>query len=730
MTRQDTALQNRAQNGAASLDWDDDEDTVVAIETTAPKAKAKTAPKPVSDPLAHLGGPAVLDMVSTMVMVADTDLIVRYANPVCTKTFASVEHELRKHFPNFSAENMIGQCVDDFHANPKHQRRMLEEMGDTHDAKIKVGDVSLALRINRIKSDGMTTVGYFLELWDTSFKEKTREQSQILSNDLTALTQSQISGDYRAKLNVDALEGDYKDIAAQVNDMLRTIHRRYNAIGDWMQAVLAGDTSLPVPELPALMAETTRTLQEIQKGVHESRSARGEFRAELERMLSAIREMVEAHNLGEIDHRINPDDFNESFAEITTGINSMVESHINTKKRILLAVTEFAAGDFSTPFPRLPGQRAFISSAIEQLRDAFKGSKDEVSRVSRAMADGDLAIELDSTKFNGEFKTIETSFQLLKNALNEAFTAIAGQVSQASVAVAQLSQSSRDLAQNSQVQSASVDEVSASAEETDVQVKANAAAAEQANQLVTGSATIANQGKEKIAEMVQAMESIRISSQDIAKIIKVIDEIAFQTNLLALNAAVEAARAGQHGRGFAVVAQEVRNLAGRSAKAARETSDLIESAGTRVKAGVKIADEASRAFSSIADDIEKVRRFMHEIATASHEQTKGVAQINLSMGEVAKTALATSQQAEEVASSATEILKATERMRTELSRFQLSQETGKMKTSDALSMLSKLPPNVQSRVNSMLAERDGQGSSQTKSTARSTDRDERGFGQF
>ena len=111
----------------------------------------------------------------------------------------------------------------------------------------------------------------------------------------------------------------------------------------------------------------------------------------------------------------------------------------------------------------------------------------------------------------------------------------------------------------------------------------------------------------------------------------------------------KAARAGQHGRGFAVVAQEVRNLAARSAKAARETSDLIESAGTRVLAGVKIADETSRAFTSIAEDIGKVRNFMHEIAVASNEQARGVAQINTAMGEVAKTALATSQQAEEVA---------------------------------------------------------------------------------
>ena len=315
--------------------------------------------------------------------------------------------------------------------------------------------------------------------------------------------------------------------------------------------------------------------------------------------------------------------------------------------------------------------------------------------------------------------------------MNSAFQRISEQVDQVSITVSQMSQSSQSLATNSQIQSSSVDEVSASAEETDAQVKANAAAAGSASQLVTSASGVAAEGREKIGQMVAAMEGIRVSSQDIAKIIKVIDEIAFQTNLLALNAAVEAARAGQHGRGFAVVAQEVRNLAGRSAKAARETSDYIEDATVRVSEGVRIADETSKSFGMIVGDIEKVRALVGDIATASEEQSRGVAQINSAIGEVARSALSTSQQADELAASAAEMQAATENMRAEVGRFKLRKPEP---VSMAMPGLDQLPADLLAQLQRMVAAQMGLGAAAPqpvrKTGAVSADHDERGFAGF
>ncbi|TCP61371.1 methyl-accepting chemotaxis protein [Rhodovulum bhavnagarense] len=264
------------------------------------------------------------------------------------------------------------------------------------------------------------------------------------------------------------------------------------------------------------------------------------------------------------------------------------------------------------------------------------------------------------------------------NFIEDALRNIRASAEQAGEVAGQLSDAAQATASNSEIQSSSVEEVSSSVEETDSQVKANAESAREANSLVNNTTEVATEGKKKIEEMVVAMDQISSASQDIAKIIKVIDDIAFQTNLLALNAAVEAARAGQHGRGFAVVAQEVRNLAGRSAKAAKETSDLIEGSAQRVNNGVEIAALASRSFQSVADDVARMKDLVAEIAAASEEQARGVSQINTAIGEVSKTAQETSQQSEELAATAEELSKSTDSMLDQVRSFRLSGERANM----------------------------------------------------
>ena len=478
-----------------------------------------------------------------------------------------------------------------------------------------------------------------LEWLEDGASAATAEQGGVgLIAALDLLIEQRTAGDANAWLDCEALHGQELDIALRVNDLL--------------------GLCAPAVAMPATLSPTqTKDALPIQH--------------EIDALLSELDRMSDAHGVGDIDKKLDCDAFDGPMRALATKVNDMVFGHIATKRMVIDQLHAFSEGDFDRPFPTLPRKKAFVSDAVEALRSTFRTLFGELSRVASSICDGHLDLQPDTARFSGDYQRILMDFTRLIDTLNTVFSAIGLQVTQSSAAVSQVSSAARELASNSQVQSTSVDEVSASAEETDTQVKANAAAAGQASQLVGGAAAVAAEGKAKVGQMVQAMEGIRASSQDIAKIIRVIDEIAFQTNLLALNAAVEAARAGQHGRGFAVVAQDVRNLAGRSAKAARETGELIESAGARVQAGVKIADETSRAFASIADDISKVQDFMREIAVASDEQARGVAQINAAMSDVAKTALVTSQQADEVAARVAEIEEATARMRDEVSRFRL-----------------------------------------------------------
>ncbi|OUD08911.1 hypothetical protein BVC71_09315 [Marivivens niveibacter] len=239
-------------------------------------------------------------------------------------------------------------------------------------------------------------------------------------------------------------------------------------------------------------------------------------------------------------------------------------------------------------------------------------------------------------------------------------------------ASSELEQAAQSLANNAETQSSAVEELSASLEQTSAQVRNNAEAAQSAEGVVTATSTVVTRGSEKITDMVDAMTHINKSSQDIAKIIKVIDEIAFQTNLLALNAAVEAARAGQHGRGFAVVAQEVRNLAARSSKAASESSSLIEKSRASVQQGVEISEQTRAAFDEIAQNIDKVSALVSDISASSTEQARGVEQVNEAIVDIARITRFTSKQADTFASTATELAMTNAALREEIAKFKLS----------------------------------------------------------
>ncbi len=227
----------------------------------------------------------------------------------------------------------------------------------------------------------------------------------------------------------------------------------------------------------------------------------------------------------------------------------------------------------------------------------------------------------------------------------------------------QIAAASQALSQGATEQAASLEEITSSMTQLAGQVKHNAENAGQASALAGQSRDGASAGRTQMDELASAMTGIQESSQQISKIIKLIDDIAFQTNLLALNAAVEAARAGRHGKGFAVVADEVRNLAARSAKAARETAELIETTSTRVGAGSDLATRAAQLFENMVERATKVADLVGEIAAASNEQASGIGQVNQGLGQIDKVTQQNTASAEQAASASAELAGQAARLR-------------------------------------------------------------------
>ena len=391
--------------------------------------------------------------------------------------------------------------------------------------------------------------------------------------------------------------------------------------------------------------------------------------ANLKGVSTEINAMIKATAVkGDLNFKTDTNKYKGDWLKIMTGLNDIAVAVAQPLKVIELSMKEMRMGNFD--FENISDKltKMGINPNTEHYKGSFKAILTTYDETIQAIAlyineiadnlakvsNGDLTVTI-TREYLGDFVTIKDSINNISNALHKTMSEISTAAKQVLSGAIQISTSANNLASGAQEQAGSVQALNATIDVINQQTQQNAHSASSANELSYKSATNANEGNDAMKQTVEAMMQIKESSNNISKIIKTIQDIAFQTNLLALNASVEAARAGEHGRGFSVVANEVRTLAERSQKAANETTTLIQDSINRVESGSSIAETTSMSLDSIVVSAGEVSEIIDDISTASKEQAEAIGQVSDGLLQISKVTQGNSAVSEETAATAEEL---------------------------------------------------------------------------
>ncbi len=537
-----------------------------------------------------------LERASVAVMMVDRDFVVTHVNRTTQELLAQHAENFRKLWPSFDPARIVGMCIDTFHRDPSHQRRMLADPSKLpFRTDITVGALKFALNVNAsYDADGVYD-GNILEWMDVT--ELRTQQGQ-----LAAIEKSQAVIEF-------SLDG--RILHANANFL--------NALGYSLEEVRGQHHSLFVDAAYRQSPEYRVFWDKLGAGEYDA----GQYR----RIGKGGREVW-----------------------IQASYNPILDQNGRAFKVVKYA-TDITAQ----------------VRAAQALKDAVA----ETQGIVAAAQANDLSRRIGLEGKEGAIGELCAGVNGMLDTMSGVVATITESCGTISTAAREIAMGNTDLSQRTEEQASSLEETSASLEELTGTVRQNADNAQQANKLASSASEIAERGGRVVTEVVQTMDGITQSSRKINDIIGVIDEIAFQTNILALNAAVEAARAGEQGRGFAVVAAEVRNLAQRSANAAKEIKALISDSVGKVDSGSKLVASAGQTMEEIVISVKRVTDIMAEISAASQEQSTGIEQVNVAVSQMDKITQQNAALVEEAAAAAKSMEEQTEQLASMVAGFVL-----------------------------------------------------------
>ncbi len=598
---------------------------------------------------------AALDNVTTNVMIADNDRNIIYMNRSVADMLANAETDVRKVLPNFDASRLLGSNMDQFHKHPTHQKDLLANFTSTHQAQIQVGVRTFRLIANPIINSQGQRLGSVVEWAD-------RTDEVAAQNDVNALVDAAINGELTRRITLEGKAGFTYDVAEKINQMLDAITAPFNVVGSYLHNIAEG----VLPE--RISDEYKGDYETYKKNMNRTTNI-------LKGFVDSLQYVTNEQTKGDIDALIDESRFRGFYQTIAQGVNLMVTGNILDNNKAMACVQAFGEGNFDASLERFPGKKSYINDTIEQVRNHLKALIADTSMLAEAALDGNIQTRADATRHLGDFRKIIEGINATLETIVTPIITVKTAVDSISTAAKEISAGNADLSHRTEQQAASLEETASSMEELAATVKQNADNARQANQMALTASDVAVKGGSKVQQVVDTMYSINESARKIVDIISVIDGIALQTNILALNAAVEAARAGEQGRGFAVVASEVRNLAQRSAAAAKEIKGLIGDSVEKVEDGSKLVGEAGKTMGDIVVSVKRVADIMSEIAAASAEQSSGINQVNQAVTQMDEVTQQNAALVEQAAAAAESLEEQAETLSETVANFRLKSDS-------------------------------------------------------
>ena len=467
-------------------------------------------------------------------------------------------------------------------------------------------------------------------------------------------------GNLDKRADINKYQGAWQTIVKGLNDTAENMAVPLKDIGGVLDRLSAGDSK----------AQVTADY----KGAYNVlKIAANNLGNQINMVVQEMEKLAAAAAQGNMDYRGDSSKVKGDIAEIINGANRTMEGVAVPLKDICGILNQLAAGETKARcINDYKGLYNTLKVACNELAEQLQYLiLDDGGVTLQAAADKNLKKRLQRT-YKGDFERMKQNINTVLESLDQALSQVAEATVQVASASQQIASGAQSLAQGANEQASSIEEISSSLEEMTSMTKQNADNAAQAKALADEANKNAENGAELMKKMLESMQTIKESSNQTAKIVKTIDEIAMQTNLLALNAAVEAARAGEAGRGFAVVAEEVRNLAQRSAEAAKNTADMIQESVNNSNKGAQIAEDAGKAIEAIRISNKKVNDLIAEIAAASTEQAKGIDQINIAVSQLDKVTQQNAANSEESASAAEELSSQAEELQSMVDQFEIT----------------------------------------------------------